>query len=159
MLKPAPIYKEEGDDFVLRKPIKFYPTDAWEEAINDGLVHRFDPVIRRQFAGHYASLERLGALEAANLDDEQALMALARPVRLNPQVQYAIIEKIEKLNARLQWLDTMNGQVIDYIRQIGMIPGPEQARAVTQRYGTYRFCGAQRLPMRSFREAMRAVPN
>jgi hypothetical protein len=30
---------------------------------------------------------------------------------------------------------------------------------VTERYGTYRFCKAQRLPMRSFKDAMQAVPN
>ena len=158
-LAPAPVYSEPGDDFVLRKPIKFYPADAWEEAINDGVVQRFDPAIRRQFAGHYASLERLRTLDSANMDDEQALMTLAQPMPLDSQVRYGIVERIEQLSARLQWLDTMNGQVIDYIEHIGMVPPAAEAQAVTKRYGTYLFCKAHGLPMRPFKEAMQAVPN
>jgi hypothetical protein len=158
-LNPAPVYSEAGDEFLFRKPIKFYPTDAWEESINDGVVQRFDPAIRRQFAGHYASLERLRTLESSNMEDEQALMALAQPMPLDPQVRYGIVERIEQLRARLQWLDTMNGQVIDYIAHIGMVPPAAEAQAVAQRYGTYRFCKAHGLPVRPFKEAMQAVPN
>ena len=158
-LEPAPIYSEPGSDFVFRKPAKFYPTDAWEEAINDGVVQRFDPAIRRQFAGHYASLERLRTLDASNLDAEQALMALAQPMPLDPVVRYGIVERIEQLSARLQYLDTMNGQVIDYIEHIGMVPPAKSAQAITERYGTYLFCKAHSLPMRPFKKAMQAVPN
>lgn len=40
-----------------------------------------------------------------------------------------------------------------------MTPPAADARAVTQRYGTFGFCRAQRLPMRAYKEAMQAVPN
>ena len=53
----------------------------------------------------------------------------------------------------------MNGQVIDYIERIGMVPAAKPAQANTERYGTYLFCKAHNLPMRSFKEAMQAVPN
>ena len=56
-------------------------------------------------------------------------------------------------------LNLINGQVIDYVERLGMLPKSGEARAVTERYGTYRFCKAQRLPMRSFKDAMQAVPN
>ena len=56
-------------------------------------------------------------------------------------------------------MDLINGQVIDYVERLGMLPNSGEARAVTERYGTYRFCKAQRLPMRSFKDAMQAVPN
>ena len=158
-LTPAPVYKDPDDDFVFRKPTKFYPTDAWEEAINDGVVQRFDPAMRRQLAGHYASLSRLTALEAANMDSEQALMVLARPMPLDPGVRYQIANSIEQLSGRLQWLDTMNGQIIDYIEHVGMLPPAASAKAVTERYGTYRFCKEHSLPTRPFKEAMQAVPN
>jgi len=87
------------------------------------------------------------------------LMVLAQPLRLDPLVQYSIIGELTRLSGRLQWLDTQNGQVIDYLEHVGMVPSAEQARAVTQRYGTYRFCKAQGLPMRSFKDAMQAIPN
>jgi len=166
VLEPAPIHHEDEQsgsginvDFVLRAPSKYYPSDAWEEAINDGVVQRLDPGIRRQFAGHYASLADLVRLNAANDEDAKALVALARPLPLDPAVRYALLSQIERLNGRLQWVDIQNGQVIDYIDHIGMLPAPAAARALTMRYGTYQFCKAHRLPMRSFKEAMKAVPN
>lgn len=166
VLEPAPIYREDEQsgsginvDFVLRLPSKYYPTDVWAEAISDGVVQRLDPRIRRQFAGHYASLAELVRLNAVNDEEAKALVALARPLPLDPSVRYSLLSLIERLNGRLQWLDIQNGQVIDYIEQIGMVPAPAAARALTMRYGTYQFCKAHGLPMRSFKEAMQAVPN
>lgn len=162
LLEPAPIYHEDDgikDDYVFRSPVKYYPTDAWEEAINDGVVQRLDPAVRRQFAGHYASLTNLAAMNDLNGEAERQLMVLAQPLRLDPSVRYSIIGELTRLSGRLQWLDTQNGQVIDYIEQIGMLPSAQQAVEVTKRYGTYRFCKTHALPVRSFKNAMQAIPN
>jgi hypothetical protein len=158
-LDPAPTYKEPDDAFVLRMPSKFYPTDAWEEAINDGIVQRFEAGTRRQLAGHYASLSTLQNLNSENIETELALMALAHPLPLDPSARYSIVREIELVSGRFQYLDLMNGQVIDYIQHIGMVPLAEDARKVTERFGTYKFCRAQRLPVRSLKDAMQAVPN
>jgi hypothetical protein len=158
-LQPATVYREPGDEYVLRMPTKYYPTDAWEEALNEGAVERLDPAIRRQFAGHYASLVNVARLGAANSEAEGTLMALAQPLPLDASVRYAIIKDMEGLRGRLRFLDILNGQVIDYIQHIGMVPPAGQAITVTQRYGTYKFCKAHGLPMRSFKDAMVAVPN
>ena len=159
VLDPAPIYHEPHNEYVFRLPDKFYPTDAWQEAISDGTVQRFDPSIRRQFAGHYASLERLARLNLANNETDETLMALARRMPLDPSVRFNIVGQIERLSRRLQNLDGMNGQVIDYIEHIGMVPSADEAQSLTAHYGTYRFCREHGLPMRPFREAMVAVPN
>ncbi len=158
-LVPAPIYKEIDDEYVLRMPGKFYPTDAWEEAINDGVVQRFEPTIRRHLAGHYAALGSVRNLNSANTESEQSLMAIAHPLPLDPATRHSIVERIEQLSGRMQYLDLMNGQMIDYIQQVGMVPPAAEARRVTERFGTYKFCKAQRLPMRSIKDAMLAVSN
>lgn len=158
-LDPAPVFKETDLEYVVRMPTKFYPTDAWEEAIGDGVVQRFEAPIRRLLAGHYAALPSVSNLNAANTEAELELMALAHPLPVDPAVKYAIIGQLEKLRGRLRYLDLTNGQLIDFIQQLGMVPPAEDARALTLRYGTYRFCKAQRLPMRSMHDAMRAVPN
>ena len=98
-------------------------------------------------------------MNSANTQGEQALMAVAHPMPLDASVRFSIIGQIEQLSGRLQYLDMMNGQIIDYLGQMKMVPPAEEARAVTQRYGTYRFCKAHGLPMRSFKDAMQAVPN
>ena len=160
MLDPAPLYEDAGhDDFVLRVPGKFYPTDAWEEAINDGVVQRFEPAVRRQLAGLYAQIVPVQAMNAANSEGEIALVALSHPMPLDPSVRYSTLREIEQLNGRLQYLDGLNGQIIDYIQHVRMVPPSRDARAVTERYGTYKFCKAHGLPMRPFKEAMQAIPN
>ena len=158
-LEPAPIYHEDDDEYVFRMPTKFYRSDAWEGATNDGVFQRLDPAIRRRFSGHYASLVNVARLDAANGETEKTLMALAHPLPLDPAVRYGIIKDMEGLRGRLRFLDILNGQAIDYIQQIGMVPPAAEARAVTERYGTYKFCKAHGLPMRSFKDAMVAVPN
>ena len=158
-LVPAPTYKEPGDDYVFRIPVKVYPTDVWEEAISEGVAQRFESKLRRLLAGHYGQLANVQDMFWANNESEQALMALARPLPLDPSIRYSMVREIEQLSGRLQYLDVINGQVIDYVQRIAMVPPAQEARALTERYGTYHFCKAQRLPVRSFKDAMVAVPN
>jgi hypothetical protein len=101
----------------------------------------------------------VAAMDELNGEAERQLMVLAQPLRLDPSVQYSIIGELTRLKGRLQWLDTSNGQLLDYIEHVGMVPPAEQVRAVTLRYGTFRFCKAQDLPMRSFEEAMQSIAN
>ena len=159
VMDPAPVYEEPGADFVLRIPSKEYPTEAWQAAVNDGTIHRFEPVIRRQLAGHYTMLALIRNMSWANDQSETGLAALTHPLPLDPTVRYSIITEIEQLTGRLEHLDLLNGQMIDYLEKASMVPPGDEARSVTERYGTYRFCKARALPMRSFEEAMEAVPS
>jgi hypothetical protein len=95
----------------------------------------------------------------ANDQSDKGLKALTHRLPLDPTVRYSIIAEIEQLSGRLEHLDLLNGQVIDYLQKASMLPPAGEARSVTERYGTYRFCKARDLPMRSFKDAMEAVPN
>jgi hypothetical protein len=158
VLAPAPISKDDNFHYVLRLPSKAYPTDAWEAAHNDGTLQHLDPSFRRLLAGHYGSLPEISAMNSANDASEEGLVALTHALPLDPMVRYAIIKEIEQLRGRLEYLDYDNGQLIDTLQQSKMLPPAQEARAVTQRYGTYQFCKTQGLPMRSFNEAMKAIP-
>jgi hypothetical protein len=158
-LEPAPVYTEDSSHYVLRLPSKIYPTDAWQAAVDDGTVRSLDPSTRRLLAGHYGQLPEMAELLSATNTIEPSLVALTHPLPLDPAVRYSIIKDIEQLRGRLEYLDLINGQVIDYVTRIGMLPPAQDAVAVTKRYGTYQFCKAHRLPMRAFKDAMRAVPN
>jgi hypothetical protein len=159
VMNPVPLYEEDGSHYVLRLPGKIYPTDAWETALNDGTIRSLAPLTRRQLAGHYGQLPEMRELISASNAIEPSLVALTHPLPLDPTVRYSIVEEIEQLRGHLEYLDLLNGQVIDYVERVGMLPDSGEARTVTERYGTYRFCKAQRLPMRSAKDAMQAVPN
>lgn len=160
MLNAAPLFSEDdGSEYVLRLPSKIYPTDAWEAAVNDGTIRSFEPSLRRQLAGHYGQLPEMTELQSANNAAEPGLVALTRRLPLDPSVRYLIIKEIEQVRGHLQYLDLLNGQLIENVEKAGMLPPAHAAQAVTERYGTYRFCKAHNLPMRPFREAMQAVAN
>ncbi|MCF2514840.1 hypothetical protein LVY65_07155 [Sphingomonas sp. G124] len=159
-LDPAPVFSEDYDlHYVLRLPGKIYPADAWEAAVSDGTIRSFDPTLRRQLAGHYALLPEMAEMNAENNAVEPAFVALAHRLPLDPGVRYAIIKDIERIRGRLEYLDMIQGNVIDNIKKAGMLPAPENAERLTKRYGSYKFCKAHGLPMRSFKDAMQAVPN
>jgi hypothetical protein len=159
VMDPAPVYEEPGADFVLRIPSKENPTEAWQAAVNDETIHRFDPVVRRHLAVHYTMLAVIRSLSWANDESEKGLVVLTHRLPLDPTVRYSIITDIERLSGRLKDLDVLNGQMIGYLQMARMLPPSGEARSVTERFGTYRFCKARGLPMRSFEEAMEAVPS
>ncbi len=159
VLTPAPIYEDGNFHNVLRLPAKGYTSDAWEAAIADGTILRFEPAFRRLLAGHYGGLPDIREMNSANDATEEGLVALTHALPLDSTARYSIVKEIEQLRGRLEYLDLMNGQVIDDVQKVKMLPPAQEARAVTQRYGTYQFCKARGLPMRSFKEAMQAVPN
>ena len=158
-LNPAPLYRDEDFSFVIREPSKFYPNDAWHAAINDGTAQRISPRIRRILAGHYGQLSEMWGINQANNDADYGYLALTHPLPLDPTVRYSIMKEIEQERARMEYVDYLNGQVIDYIQSLGMLPPPKDAIKTTERWGTYQFCKAHGLPMRSFKDAMVAVPN
>ena len=133
--------------------------DAWDAAISDGLIQRFEPSFRRQLAGHYAQIGSIESLIRANDATEAGLVALSHPLPLEATVRYNLVKEIEQLNGRLDTLDLNFGQEIENIQNVGMLPPAEEAQAVTERYGTYKFCKAHGLPLRPYKEAMQAVPN
>ena len=158
-LNPAPTYQEGHFRYVLRAPNKVYPTDAWQAAVNDGTTQRLEPSSRRALSGHYGRLPEIWDMTTANDASTQGFVALTYPLRLDPAMRYSIVKEIEQVRGRMETMDYNNGQIIDYIQQVGMLPPAAQARAVVARYGTYHFCKTHGLPMRSFKNAMEAVPN
>lgn len=158
-LTPAPLYDDENFRFVLREPSKIYPTDAWEAAVNDGTTQRLGPSARRALAGHYGQLPEVRDINMANNATEEALVVLTHPLPLDASVRYSIVRDIEGLNGQMEYMDYLNGQIIDYVQTVRMLPSAEEARAVVERYGTYHFCKAHGYPTRSFKDAMVGVPN
>jgi len=158
-LNSVPLYQDEDFRYVIREPSKFYPNDAWLAAINDGTTQRISPRIRRILAGHYGQLPEMEEINKANNDADYGYLALTHPLLLDPTVRYSIMKEIEQERARMEYVDYLNGQVIDYIQSLGMLPPAKDAIKTTERWGTYQFCKAHGLPMRSFKDAMVAVPN
>ena len=84
---------------------------------------------------------------------------MAHPLPLDPSTRYSLVREIELLSGRLSYLDLLNGQLLDTIEHLKLVPPAEEAKKTTERYGTYHFCKTHNLPMRSFEEAMTSIPN
>src|SRR4029453_2305807 len=122
VLTPAPIYEDENFHYVLRLPSKEYPTDAWQTAIADGTIQRFEPAFRRKLAGHYGGLPEIREMNSANNATEGGLVALTHALPLDSTARYSIVKEIEQLRGRLEYMDLINGQVIDVVQQVKMLP-------------------------------------
>lgn len=159
-LDPAPTYSERDfSDYVLRLPSKDYVDSAWQSAISDGVSSHFDPAFRTELSAHYAQANSLVPLTERNGEDYQALLSLSQPIPLDPMVRFTLLRTLDQMRGRFAFIDLQSGQLIDHIEKLGMVPPMAAARAEVERFGTFKFCRAQGLPMRSFREAMKSVAN
>ena len=159
MLDPAPVYSTPDHRFVIRFPTKEYRDAAWNGAISDGTGPRLSGAMRRALGSYYTQLGWVQDMTWASSQDEQALMTLSQPIPLDPMARLTLLQRIDQLRARAQFMDRRVGNLLDHIQKVDMVPPSDEAGKLVRRYGTYRFCNAQRLPMRTLTEAMTAVPN
>lgn len=159
MLVPAPVYLDPGHRFVLRFPTKEYRDAAWQGAIADGTSSRLNGAMRRALGSYYTQLGWVQDMTWASSQDEQALMTLAQPVPLDPMARLTLLQRIAQLRGRAEFMDRRAGNLLDHIHRLGMVPPPQEAETLVKRYGTYKFCAAERLPMRTLAAAMTPVPN
>ncbi len=158
-LDPAPVHSVPGHRFVFRFPSKVYRDAAWNGAIADGTSARLDEPTRRALGSYYAQIGWVQDMTRATGQDEQALLTLAQPVPLDPMARLTLLKSINELRGRAEFMDRRAGNLVDHITKLGMVPPPEEAEQLVKRYGTYKYCAAQKLPMRTLAEAMTPVPN
>jgi hypothetical protein len=158
-LQPAPIFNEGTLSFVLRVPSKDYNRGAYDSAIADGVASRFDPTFRLRMNDHYGLAASMALLTEKVDEAGQEQLALAAALPLDASVRYQLVEKLYRLKGRIEFMDHVAGQMLNHISHVGMTPNEAKAQREATRWGTYRFCSAERLPVRSFADASRPVPN
>lgn len=158
-MDPAPMYREGEYDYVLRIPSKVFSDTAWQAAISDGVTSRFDSPVRRELSQHYSEIGKITEMIRLNDLSRQRLATMASPLPIDPMVRFTLLSELETLSGRAEFLNALFGRLIDHVREVDMISPADEARALTERHGTYRFCKAQRLPMRSFEEAVQTASN
>lgn len=158
-LTPAPLYREKDRTFVLRMPSKDYVSSAFNSAIADGVASHFDPVLRATLNLHYAVAVNMVKLTAENDAANQEALILAQPIPIDPSVRFQLLEKLNRLRGRIEFMSLGSGQMVDNIVHVGMRPALADIRRDTERWATFRFCTAHHLPMRSLAEAMEPIPN
>jgi hypothetical protein len=157
-MDPTPIYREGDYAYVLRIPSKVLVDTAWQAAISDGVTSRFDPVLRRELSQHYSEIGKITEMTRLNDLSRQRLATMASPLPIDPMVRFTLLSELETLSGRAEFLNNLFGRLIEHVQKVDMVPSADEARSA-EGHGTYRFCKAQRLPMRSFEEAVQAAPN
>lgn len=158
-LEPAPVFRNANFSFVLRLPSKEYGRSVYEAALADGVMQRFGPDFRRELNSHYAQVDFLEAMTRQNGGDYQELFGLSRAIPLDPGVRFELLRTLDRLAGRIEYMDLLSGQLIDHVANVGMVPAAAGVRHDVERFGTWSFCRGQRLPLRTFRQAMTPVPN
>lgn len=159
-LDPAPVYSEPGFEFfVIRMPSREYYQVVWRATISDGVNAHLESNMRRELDAAYTGMSLLVELNTQNNAATQRLLALSRPLPLDPAVRFSLLQELDELRGRVEELSHSSGQVIGDLVRAGMQPTAEVGRNLLANSGTYRFCRTHRLPMLSLAEAERPIPN
>jgi len=158
-LDPAPAFAEDHFSYVIRLPSKEYTRSVYDGALADAVVERFEPGFRGELNSHYAQTAVTEAMTRQNDNEQQELFGLSRPLPLDPGVRYELLRTLDRLRGRIEFMDLVSGQLMDHVEKVRMVPPVAAVRKDLERFGTYRFCKAQGLPVRSLNAAMTAVPN
>lgn len=158
-LDPAPTFRGTGGRYVLRMPAKEYATSVWSAAQSNGVSSRLDPDLHNELSQYYEQLRLLVGHVEQNGIDSRRLIILSRPIPLDPMTRYSMLQTLAELRGRVEFVDLLSGQVIERIVSIDMVPPADVTKQQVERFGTYRFCRSQDLPMRSLAEASRPLAN
>lgn len=158
-LEPAPLFRERNFSYVMRIPSKEYQTGIWEAAQLEGITTRFPPATRDELIAHYEQVRLLSGHIGRNDEDWRRLRTLSNPMPLDPMVRYSLLQTLDQLRGRIEFVDLLSGQLIDHLVNLKMVPSAAKARRDIERFGTVHFCRARRLPLLSLAEAMSPVPN
>jgi hypothetical protein len=158
-LDPAPVYSEPAfPKFVLRIPSKDYDSSAWEAAISDGVTAHLDPELRKELSEHYQQVSVLVSMTQRNGISYGNVLALSRPMPLDPGVRLGLMQLLDELRGRVMYMDLTSGQLIEHINRAHMVPDESLTREAVRLSGTRLFCADNHLPMRSLKEAETPVP-
>ena len=144
---------------VVLGPSKDYNSHAYDEAQGDGLVAGMGAETRHLLSQHYGQTRSMRDVTRGNDIAYQQLLVMAQPIALDPSVRYSLLEKLSGLRGSVEFMDLIAGQLLDYVGRLNMVPTPQYARQVVTSYNTYKYCSRQKMPMRSFKDALVPLPN
>lgn len=158
-LAPAPVIRNGDFVSVFRPPNKEYTRSAYDTAVHDGVVQRFEPALRSELSVHYQRVENVAAMVVANGEDYRELLALSRPIPLDPSVRFELLRTLDRLAGRISFMEILAGHLVGHVSRVDMVPPPERVRREVEHFGTWQFCRDQKLPLRSWREASAPLAN
>jgi hypothetical protein len=159
VLDPAPVYSEPGfAAYAVRMPNRTYEDGAWQTAVSDGTVPYLRSSLRTELNPAYTVNEQLAALNSQNNSAYQRLLSLTRSITLDPVVRFSLLQELDELHGRVELMGLLSGQSIGHWEEAGIAPALSTAEQYVTSSGTYRFCHAHGLPVRSIAEASAAIP-
>lgn len=142
---------------VLRFPLKDVVSSAWQSAVNDGLLIHFDQKTRADLSAYYHIMSQLGPMAWTVSSLRTDMKGLSRPVPLDPSTRSAFLRSIDQFDDQARLMDQGFGEAIFLIDKLGMTPNTRATRAEVERWGTFKFCKANELPIRTYEEAMKGI--
>ena len=153
-LNPAPIYREAAfTSYVLRLPSREMSESAWQAAIADGVTAHLSPTLRKELSDHYVQTASIALMTDRNDQDVQRVFTMSRPVKLDASGRLELMQELDELRGRIDYMDLNSGQVLDHLDKVRMVPHATVVQAFLERSGTRQLCNRQGLPLRSFNEA------
>lgn len=146
-LAALPVEREDDFTYVYRWPSRSWADSAWQSVITEGVSPYLNDKERELLPIHYNQIQRI---RDDNADEDKAagdLLALARPLPLDPMVRSTFVRTIEAERLRNELMAEMAKQINERIEQLGYRPTAAKRKQWIAHSGTIKFCRAHQLPL------------
>jgi hypothetical protein len=145
-MKPLPTFEDQGVIYVYRAPHRPWDDSGWRSVIADGISPYLSSDERRVLPRLYQGMTAMRDKNEAEYEFGGRLMALARPIPLDPQVKAQLVEDIEGERARAEGMALSARQTLAGAASIGYQPDRGSIAGFLAASGTLRFCRKMGLP-------------
>ena len=140
-LKPLPANGDAfGYTFTFRAPLRSWAESAWQGVITDGISPHLDLRERENLPVFYSQMSRIHSLQTEEETVIGDLLALSKPLSLDPQVRASFVREIEAERVRNRSLALTSTQAMRNVRNAGYVPSERERRDWLTKSGTIKFC-------------------
>jgi hypothetical protein len=155
-LQPIAIHRLDKTRTAVVRPSRIYDDSAWVGTVSEGTAFRLTDLEREILANEYWLAGKMDKLGEELDESDSRLLAATKPLELDPEVRFSLLQAIDKMHAASERMTDSAGEIIFWIGKFGAAPAREDVAKDLDRNSGFgrQFCGSEHLPTRTLVEAI-----
>lgn len=155
-LKPIEIHRIGTVRVAVMAPGRIYDASAWQGAISEGTAFQLTDAERRKLTNEHWMADKMDKMGDEWADADQDLLAATRPIQLDPGVKLALLNAIDRMQARNDRMSLRAAEIMFWAEKLGAAPSAHEVQDDLRQNSQemYFFCKEQRLPTRDLKTAL-----
>ena len=146
--RPTPLFSERGfPAYTVRAPARPWGDTVWQAATGGGVSTHLPSELRAKIDIIYSSIDEMRNRTQQAQVILSRLNALARPITLDAPSRLRLLQDIEEVRGQQALMTLYATELVQGIKDAGMLPPRASMRPDARESGTVAFCLSHRLPM------------